>query len=72
MKDENSMTFKYINMKTEDITGAPVYSDAFAEGGDPFNPREEEFGISLVDRMSAIMDEEATEKNDGIPVHRKD
>ena len=57
--DENSTTLKYRSFKSEETVGAPVYSDLFVEGGNPFKVT----GI-----ISILVDEEATEKNDGIPV----
>ena len=68
MDDEDSTTMKYVNMKTKDTVGAPVYGNAFVEGGDPFNPKNLEFGSSLASLVNVMIDEEATAENDGIPV----
>ena len=68
MDDKNSTTLKYINLKTDDTVGVPVYGDLLNEGGDPFNPKAQEFGRSLASSVIVLVDEEATEKNGGIPV----
>ena len=64
--DWESMTLKYFNILSDGSSGVPVYSDPFNGGGDPFSPKANNSSLAIY--MMVLVDEEATEKNGGIPV----
>ena len=65
--DKESGTLKYYNTLAEGEHGIPVYNDPFNEDGDPFSPKSS-YGSSLATSTKVLIDEDATEKNNGFPV----
>ena len=58
-KNASKKTLKYAFFPNLEDEGIPVYSDAFGEGEDPFESAE---------RCMILVDRDATEKNNGLPV----